>query len=415
MNSDLNKNNRKIVLLISLKIVIFTLGIVGACFLWMFGILMISFNFVNQISMTIFLTFVLLSLLVMLCTALFCKTRKIWKYSAFAALFFMLILCAVPTYHYFTVERFKQLNDRILWYEYAPWRADTKVVVVNAAPEFKISKDLPRIDGAYALYPVYSGVVRALYDQDEYNKSSWEYLDTNGSDITFNNLLKGTTDLIFSAPPSKKQIADAKTKNLKYEITPFAKEAFVFFVNSKNPVKNLTSDQIRDIYSGKITEWAQINPDLSGKIKPFQRNQGSGSQTMLEKIMGNIHIMPPLKEDRLGGMGGIINDVAGYRNYQEAIGFTFRYFSTEMFKKGEIKLLSIDGIAPTVENIRNGTYPFIADCCIITVKPRNENIRKIVDFMFTPAGKELIEKTGYVAIPGKYQGLPFSGTFPDKL
>ena len=122
---------------------------------------------------------------------------------------------------------------------------------------------------------------------------------------------------------------------------------------------------------------------------------------MLEKIMGTTAIMPPMKEDNLGGMGEIINDVAGYRNYQEAIGFTFRYFSTEMFRNGEIKLLSIDGIAPTVENIRNGTYPFIADCCIITVDPRNENIRKIVDFMFSSAGQELIEKTGYVAISRK--------------
>ena len=69
-----------------------------------------------------------------------------------------------------------------------------------------------------------------------------------------------------------------------------------------------------------------------------------------------------------------------------------------MFKNGEIKLLAIDGIEPTVENIRNGSYPFIADCCIITVKPRTENLKKIVDFMFSPAGRELVEKTGYVPI-----------------
>ena len=72
-----------------------------------------------------------------------------------------------------------------------------------------------------------------------------------------------------------------------------------------------------------------------------------------------------------------------------------------LFKNGEIKLLAIDGIAPTVENIRNGSYPFIADCCIITVKPRSKNVGKIVNFLFSPAGKELIEKTGYVAMPGE--------------
>ena len=383
------------------KVLIFALGIAGAVFLWIHGILTIAFCFLNQNAMAIFLTFVLISLLVMLYAFLFCKTRKIWKYSGVAALFFVLILCAIPAYRYFTVDRFKQLNDQILWHDYDPWSAETRVVVVDAAPEFKIKKDLPRIDGAYSLYPVYSGVVRALYDRQEFDKESWKYLHTNGSDMTFANLLNDRADLIFSAPPSKKQLADATAKGLKYEITPFAKEAFVFFVNSKNPVENLSSQQVRDIYSGKITDWSQIEPKLSEKIKPFQRNEGSGSQTMLQKIMGNTPLMLPLKEDRLGGMGDIINDVARYRNYRESVGFSFRYFSTEMFKNGEIKLLAIDGIAPTVENIRNGTYPFIADCCIITVTPRNENVRKIVDFMFSPSGKELIEKTGYVAIPQK--------------
>ena len=402
MENDLNKNSKKAALVIILKNLLFCGIFCGAIFLWMIGVLAIGLGSVNPVSMSIFWTLLLLSLLVLIFSLLFRKARKIWKWSVFFALFFLLALCHIPAYRWYTVERFKQLNDRINWYVYDPWRADTKVVVVEAASEFKIAKDLPKMDGAYALYPVYSGVVRALYDRKEFEKHSrWEYLVTNGSDITFEKLLKNKVDLIFSAPPSQKQIADAQAKGLKYEITPFAKEAFVFFVNSKNPVENLTSQQIRGIYSGKITDWSQIDKRLTGKIKPFQRNQGSGSQTMLEKIMGKTPIMPPLKEDRLGGMGEIINDVANYRNYQEAIGFTFRYFSTEMFKNGEIKLLAIDGIAPTVENIRKGTYPFIADCCIITVKPRNENIRKIVDFMFTPAGKELIEKTGYLAIPQK--------------
>ena len=402
MENDLNKNSKKTALVIILKNLLFCGIFGGAIFLWMIGVLAIGLGSVNPVSMSIFWTLLLLSLLVLIFSLLFRKARKIWKWSVFFALFFLLALCLIPAYRWYTVERFKQLNDRINWYVYDPWRADTKVVVVEAASGFKIAKDLPKMDGAYALYPVYSGVVRALYDRKEFEKHSrWEYLVTNGSDIIFEKLLKNKVDLIFSAPPSQKQIADAQAKGLKYEITPFAKEAFVFFVNSKNPVENLTSQQIRGIYSGKITDWSQIDKRLTGKIKPFQRNQGSGSQTMLEKIMGKTPIMPPLKEDRLGGMGGIINDVANYRNYQEAIGFTFRYFSTEMFKNGEIKLLAIDGIAPTVENIRKGTYPFIADCCIITVKPRNENIRKIVDFMFTPAGKELIEKTGYLAIPQK--------------
>ena len=397
MEKVLNEKSKKNVYILLGKILLFCALAAGGGVIWLYGCLVISFGSVNPVSMGIFWTLLLVSLLVLFFALIFQKAFKLWKWAGGAALLCLLGLCVIPAYRWYTVERFKQLNDRIRWNEYDPWRAGTKVVVVTAAPNFRISKNVPKIDGAYALYPVYSGVVRALCDSSQV--VLWKHLQTNGSDMTFKRLLENDADLLFSAPPSKQQTAEAAAKGVKYEITPFAKEAFVFFVNSKNPVDNLTSEQIRRIYSGKITDWSQIDKRLKGKIKPFQRNQGSGSQTMLEKIMKAIPIMSPLKEDRLAGMGGIINDVAGYRNYQEAIGFTFRYFSTEMFRNGEIKLLSIDGVAPTVENIRNGTYPFIADCCIITANPRNENIRKIVDFMFSEAGKELIEKTGYVALP----------------
>ena len=166
---------------------------------------------------------------------------------------------------------------------------------------------------------------------------------------------------------------------------------------STNPVSNLSQEQIRGIYSGKIRNWKEVGgPDIP--IKPFQRNEGSGSQTMLQKIMGDTPIMPPIKADRLGGMGDIINDVANYRNSKDAIGFTFRYFSTEMFRNGSIKLLSINGIEPSMENIRNGSYPFLMDCCVITCRPRSENTKKIVDFLFSPAGQELIRKVGYTPV-----------------
>lgn len=392
-----NKSKKAVVITV-LKIFFFCGITFGAVLAWMIGLLMISFSSVNQTSMGIFYTLLMLSLLLLIYSLIFDKVRNFWIFPAVAALLFALALAAIPLYRWYTVERFRQLNDTVSWYYYEPWRRNTKVLVVEAEEKYKISTELPKIDGAYALFPVYSGVVRALYDRKEYKNDPYEYLNSNGSDVTFRNLLNNKVDLIFSAPPSKKQLADAKAKGVSYEITPFAKEAFVFFVNSKNPVNGLSSEQIRKIYSGQITDWSQIDRRFSGNIKPFQRNQGSGSQTMLEKIMGNTPIMPPLKEDRLGGMGGIINDVAGYRNYQEAVGFTFRYFSTEMFKNGEIKLLAIDGIEPTVKNIRNGSYPFIADCCIITVKPRSENVKKIVDFILSPAGRELVEKTGYVPI-----------------
>lgn len=370
------------------RAVLLTAGI----FLWMYGTLLIAFHSVLQEALVILWAIFLLGMLLGLDSCINRKRKRL-KYALFLVLGSLLTSGGMELHYYWTTARFEQLNDTIHFYQYAPFSPNSKVVSVNAEDQYKISEDLPTIDGAYALYPIYAGVVQALYPREKVN---WKTLTANGSDVTFSKLLDQEIDMIFSAPPSKQQLEDAKQADLSYEITPFAREAFVFFVHRDNPLDNLTSEQIRQIYAGKITHWQEILPGMTGEIKPFQRNEGSGSQTMLQKIMGDTPIMPPIMEDRLGGMGGIINDVASYRNYREALGFSFRFFATEMFQNGNIKLISIDGIPPTPENIANNTYPFLADACVITVRPRNENMQKIIDFLYSPSGVELIRKTGYV-------------------
>lgn len=325
------------------------------------------------------------------------KGRIAWKIGGGLVILSLLFGGGVLFHRWWTVDRFAEITGEIEWWQYEPFRGE-KTVQVTPEEKYRLSGNIPTINGAYALYPLYAAVVQSLCPPGNYSRT----VQTDGSDVTFRLLLgdwagKSPPDMIFSAPPSKKQWLDAEKRHLTYEITPFAKEAFVFFVPSTNPVSNLSQEQIRGIYSGRIRNWKEVGgPDIA--IKPFQRNEGSGSQTMLQRIMGNTPIMPPIKEDRRGGMGDIINDVANYRNSKDAIGFTFRYFSTEMFRNGSIRLLSIDGVEPSMENIRNGCYPFLTDCCVITCRPRSENTRKIVEFLFSPAGQELIRKVGYTPV-----------------
>jgi phosphate transport system substrate-binding protein len=296
------------------------------------------------------------------------------------------------SHSWWTHDRFDVIKQGVNWYNYRPFAPKNKLVTVSVSEEQKMSGELPRIDGAYALYPVYAAAVQAIFPKNDYSMT----VETNGSDVIFRRLLKNETDMIFSLAPSAMQLADAKAAGLSYIMTPFMREAFVFYVNAKNPVSNVSREQIRGIYSGKITNWKELGAAKRAKIIPFQRNAGSGSQTTLEAIMGDIPVMPPLKEDRRGGMGDIIKATADYRNYKGAIGFSFRYFATEMIQNEPIKLLSIDGIAPSRENILNGSYPFIVDAYIITTKPPTGNVQKFIEFILSPQGREIVEKTGYV-------------------
>ena len=182
-----------------------------------------------------------------------------------------------------------------------------------------------------------------------------------------------------------------------FDLTPVARDAFVFFVHADNPCTNLTTAQIRDIYSGRATAWRSVGVPFDAPLLPFQRNKNSGSQTTLERIMGDVPNMPPLEEDRLGGMGDIFRDVADYRNRRGAIGFSFRYYATELVSAGKIRLLSLDGVPPTPENIASGRYPFVTDSYLVTTSaPRSPDVQRLAAFLTSPPGRALVSAIGYV-------------------
>jgi phosphate transport system substrate-binding protein len=382
----------------ALKVLVALLLAAGLFFAWFFSSIIIAFSTVHKHFYFTCWTVFLFGLLFVVCGFLFGAPKKLKR--IFLGIFILPLVSAgaFRAWTWWTVDRFPVMVQEVDWRQYRPFEEGNKLVKVEIPAQYALYPDggYPSLNGAYALYPIYAAMAQGMYPRDilEVRRQVW----TDGSDVIYYELLKGERDLVFALAPSKKQAEEAEQAGVKYELTPFCMDAFVFYVNAKNPVDNLTTEQIKGIYSGKITDWKDVGAPFSTKIVPFQRNEGSGSQTTLQKLMGDTPIMPPLKEDRLGGMGEIINDTANYRNYRAALGFSFRYYSTEMLRNNQIKLLSIDGVAPTVENIRNGTYPLVATAYMVTARPRLNNVRKIVDFMLSPEGQRLVEETGYVSL-----------------
>jgi phosphate transport system substrate-binding protein len=207
-------------------------------------------------------------------------------------------------------------------------------------------------------------------------------------------------DIIFSFQPSDDHLLAASKAEVELRLTPIAGEAFVFFVNSGNPVSDLSMEQIQDIYQKKITNWKEVG-SASGKIMPFQRPENSGSQTiMLAKVMAGKPLPEPLQEEYSSFMGGIIRDVADYRNYASAIGYSFRYYATGMNPNEGIKLIAVGGVEPTIENIRSGAYPFTVDVYAVTAGTENENVPKLIEWILSDQGQAFIEQCGYVRISG---------------
>lgn len=289
-------------------------------------------------------------------------------------------------------------NERI-FADYMPYGEDSKIVVLDKAPSLTLKEELPRLDGATALYPVYAAFAQAVYPKEIFDGQYVfnDYLQCSTTPEAYDRLIEGKTDMIFVASASEKQAAYAREKGIELTFTPIGREAFVFFVNAKNPVDGLTVEQVQQIYSGEVTDWSAFGSNM-GTIRAFQRDEGSGSQTALQKLMQGKTLMAPPKEDIVSGMGGIIEQTANYKNYKNAIGYSFRFYSTEMAQNNQIKLLKLDGVAPTKENIINGTYPIASEFYAVTTQQSNPNCQPLLEWICGEQGQRIVDETGYVAV-----------------
>ena len=272
---------------------------------------------------------------------------------------------------------------------YLPFGEDSGIVKIEAE---KLTGELPVLDGAAALLPVYSAVFHALYPEEAFAfdgecyapESKMQYRNTRGA---YEALVDGDADLIFCAAPSRQQLEYAALKGVELELTPIGLEAFVFFVNEHNPVSGLTQEQLRDIYAGALTNWKEVGgPDRL--ICALQRNPGSGSQSRFLAFMEGR----PTGHEPFAFLGA-------------SVGFSFRYYVDGIVKADGVKLLAVDGVYPGREEIRAGSYPLAGPFYAVSRKgDPNPNLSRILEFVLSPQGQRIVEESGYVSVNGTGAG-----------
>lgn len=296
-------------------------------------------------------------------------------------------------------EREEIFNEEINYWEYVPFETNNKVKKFDMIPSLTFSSDFPRLDGATAAYPVYSAMAELLYkDARELNIEN--FVTCSKTAEAYERLINDEADVVFGVRPSEEQLELAKEKGVEFVLTPICKEAFVFFVNTENPINNLTVEEIRKIYTKKIKNWKKLGGE-DERILPFQRPVNSGSQTiMINQVMNGLKMSKPLEEEVIQMMGGIIYQTASYRNQKSAIGYSFRFYATEMNPNLDIKFLSINGVESSVENIKNDSYPFISEVYAVTTQKSNEkeNVQKLIKWILSDEGQSVIEGCGYVPL-----------------
>ncbi|MBQ7186634.1 MAG: substrate-binding domain-containing protein [Ruminococcus sp.] len=287
-------------------------------------------------------------------------------------------------------------------------------------------EDFAGIDGSTATVPITAELARQFCGaSDDPNANPGKnyvgsFVNHNKTDVAYDNLIQksgneicwfnGETDivtrrpvgLVIATPPSADENNTAQRLGVTLETEPVALDGFVFITHKDNPVDSLTVQQIKDIYSGRITNWKEVG-GRDEKIRPFQRTKNSGSQTAMEElVMQGEPLTDAPKVFVAQGMGELIDRVAEYENETAAIGYTYEYYINNLYKSPDIKVLRVEGVAPGNESFASKEYPFTTAyyAVIRADEPQDSVYRKVRDYLLTDEGQEIIRLAGYCPVKG---------------
>lgn len=241
------------------------------------------------------------------------------------------------------------------------------------------------LEGAYAIGP--ANTVSADY---------WSKVKSSKTHGSFVGLIDGTVDFSITArtmSPGEKELA--ASRNVAITETSIARDAFVFITHPDNPISALTTQQIRDIYTGSITNWKEVG-GLDAPIHPFRRPKDSGSQELMDElVMKDRQMIDIPEEHNMFSMMGVYHAL---KDDPQGLCYTVYYYHRFMVRDKLAKLIAVDGVMPTDATVRNQSYPYTTAVysVIRSDLPAASLAHKIYDLLLTPAGRHLIAESGYV-------------------
>ncbi len=294
---------------------------------------------------------------------------------------------------------------------------DRKEVTPPFVLEGITQENFPRIDGSTSVQPLQTLIACKLlgaryeWRQALHLDNTWgllpdyddvpyeffrERIKTSQTHQSFINLIDNEADLTLSARKmSDDEKAYADSKGVTLIETPIALDALVFLLNPSNPVKSLTSEQLRDIYLGKLTNWKEVG-GRDVKINPYIRNANSGSQELMEALVMQGQELPEWPEEIVSTM---LQAFVTIRNDVNGICYTVYYYKDRIVRDNEnVKSLAVNGIYPDQKSISSRTYPYTAEVYVVIRSDldRNSMAYKLYELLQTPAGKSAIRESGYI-------------------
>jgi phosphate transport system substrate-binding protein len=260
----------------------------------------------------------------------------------------------------------------VLLFNVAPLQAEQKIVIDGSTTVGPIAK-------AFAEY--YMGI----------NKDVNITVSESGSGNGAKSLINSTCDIAdMSRFMKDKEFKAAVEKGIFPVAHVVALDGLPIIVHPSNPVKNLTVEQVRDIYIGKITNWKDVGgPNM--KIVMVSRDTNSGTYETFNKLV--MKKQKIVKDCEYVGSNGAVR--GRVQSTPAAIGYAGLGFVDR-----SVKALSINGIYPSRKTVSSGKYPIARPLFMFTngYPKMGSAVYQFVTLHLTKKGQEMIERIGFVPV-----------------
>jgi phosphate transport system substrate-binding protein len=231
---------------------------------------------------------------------------------------------------------------------------------------------------------------------EEYNIMQDDYtvnVKSGGSGVGIVDVAEGRSDIAMASREVKLEERQRyETPTLRFIEQTVGYDAICLVVSDQvydSGITSLTTDEVRRIYSGDIANWKDLGgPDM--EIFAIGRRPGSGTRdTFNEIIMGSREAETPGVSYDCGESSEVKFST---RKSDNAIG----YMGYSFVMNGDTRVVSLDGVAPTVENIKSGAYPLARKLYFVTLGKPTPGAKAFIDYILSPVGQNIAIENGFI-------------------
>ena len=256
--------------------------------------------------------------------------------------------------------------------------------------------EFPAVDGSTATIPLSEAVYCLVTGEDA--EAAKEVINHTKTTNSYTRLYSGEVDLLIVYEPSASIIRRMQTEPLT--IKPIGLDALVFMANAANPVESLTSQQLVEIYAGRVSDWTEVG-GKNQEMRAFQRPEGSGSQTLMQKlVMGDTPMAEGDNIYRYSTMADILEGMLNFTGDDNTLGYSVYYYASQMYHLPDLKFMGVDGVLPSTQTIYDGSYPYTnAFYAVIRPdEPEDSGAHRIFDWLTGQEGQQMVLDLGYVPV-----------------